>query len=102
METNRIYTAYSVLKKYIDDHGYTITNYSLLKQSPDRVIMWVDENPEHHTHFVCIKMSCTQFLIWGYGEDYKQSLYTSFDFADQNTPYLYSGDVPYYGGTEND
>lgn len=98
METNRIYTAYSVLQKYLKDNNYTITYFSLIKQSPDRVIIWVDDNDNNITHFTCIKLSCTEFIIYGYGENYQQLISTGFDFADYNTPYLFSGDVPYYGG----
>lgn len=41
---NTFYTAYSVLKNYIDKLGLTIVNFSLIKQSPDRVTMWVEDN----------------------------------------------------------
>lgn len=85
---NTFYTALSVLKNYIQKHGYEIINFSLQGQAPDRVVMWVAENENHVTHFVCIKMSCTQFLLWGYGNNYEEVLHTSFDYADVNTPDL--------------
>lgn len=85
---NTFYTAYSVLKSYIQKHGYKIINFSLRGQAPDRVVIWVEENDNKVTHFVCIKMSCTQFLIWGYNNDYEQIIATGFDYADVNTPNL--------------
>ena len=83
---NTFYTAYSVLKKWIDDNGLTIVNFSMQQCSPDRVVMWVQENAAGYTHFVCVKISPTQFLLWGYGDDYTEKLHTSFDYADVNTP----------------
>lgn len=85
---NTYYSAYSVLKNYVDKQGLKIVNFSLIKQSPDRVTMWVEDNDRNITHLVCIKMSCTQFLIWGYNNDYEQIISTGFDYADVNTPEL--------------
>lgn len=84
--SNTFYSAFDVLKKYITDSGYSVTNFSLVFQSPDHVTMWVAENAQEITHFVAQKISPTQFLIWGYGENYAERLSTSFDFADVNTP----------------
>lgn len=83
---NTFYTAYAVLKKWIEDNGLTIVNFSMQQCSTDRVVMWVDENGAGYTHFVCIKISPTQFLLWGYGSDYQELLHTSFYYADVNTP----------------
>ena len=88
IKINTYYTAYSVLKNYVDKQGLKIVNFSLIKQSPDRVTMWVEDNDRNITHFVCIKMACTQFLIWGYNSDYEQVIATGFDYADVNTPEL--------------
>lgn len=85
---NTFYTALSVLENYIHKNSYKIINFSLQGQAPDRVVMWVEENEKQVTHFVCVKMSCTQFLIWGYGNNYEQVISTSFDYADVNTPEL--------------
>lgn len=83
---NTFYMAFNVLKKWITDNGLTIVNFSMQDCSLDRVVMWVQENAAGYTHFVCIQTSPTQFLIWGYGNDYTQLLSTSYDFADANTP----------------
>ena len=48
--------------------------------------MWVEDNSQGITHFVCVKMDCTQFLIWGYNNNYEQIVATGYDFADVNTP----------------
>lgn len=85
---NTFYTAYSVLKGYIEKQELSIINFSLLKQSPDRVVIWVEDNLQQITHYVCVKMSCTQFLIWGYNNNYEQVVSTGFDYADVNTPEL--------------
>lgn len=102
---NRYYTAYGVLKKFIDDHSYVISNFDLIKQATDRVIIWVEDNTgsiegvtdsEHITHFVCVKLSPTQFEIWGYLGNYSQAYRTSFDFADVNTPSPLNSEIPRY------
>lgn len=86
---NTFYTAYSVLKTYLDKHDYEIVNLSLINQAVDRVVIWVNApDDEAPTHFVCLKISTTQFLIWGYKSDYTEVLHTSFSFADVNTPEL--------------
>lgn len=85
---NTFYTAYNVLKKYISEQGLEIVNFSLIKQAPDRVVIWVEDNDKGITHYVCVKMSCTQFLIWGYDNNYEEKISTSFDYADVNTPPL--------------
>lgn len=85
---NTFYTAFQVLKDYIEKEGYTISNFSLMGNAPDRVVIWVAENEKGITHFVCVKMGCTQFLIWGYSNDYSQVIATGFDYADVNTPPL--------------
>lgn len=103
--SNRYYTAYGVLKKFIDDHSYVISNFDLIKQATDRVIIWVEDNTgsidgvtdsEHITHFVCVKLSPTQFEIWGYLGNYSQAYRTSFDFADVNTPSPLNSEIPSY------
>lgn len=87
---NTFYTAFDVLKKYITEvQKLEISTFSLMGQAPDRVIIWVTENEKNFTHFVCIKMSCTQFLIWGYDNNYQQILSTGYDYADVNTPNLH-------------
>ena len=83
---NTFYTAYAVLKKWIEDNGLTIVNFSMQQCSTDRVVMWVEENGAGYTHFVCIKVSPTLFLLWGYGNNYQKLLHTSVDYADVNTP----------------
>lgn len=83
---NTFYTAFSVLKHYIKSLNLSIANFSLAENAPDRVVIWVEENAQGITHLVCIKMSCTQFLIWGYGNNYEEVIHTSFDYADVNTP----------------
>jgi hypothetical protein len=86
---NTFYSPYSVLKKYIQDvQNLEIVNFSLLQQSPNRIVMWVADNDKNLTHFVCVKMSSTQFLIWGYNNNYEQVINTSYDYADVNTPNL--------------
>lgn len=86
---NTFYTAFDVLNRYVKQQGLTIVNFSLQEQSPDRVVIWVENNESKITHFVCIKLSCTQFLIWGYNSEYEQVLATGYDFADVNTPPLF-------------
>lgn len=83
---NTFYTAFSVLKSYIEKQGLTIVNFAMQECSPDRVVMWVTENGAGITHFVCMKVSPTQFLLWWYGNDYTELGHTSFDYADTNTP----------------
>ncbi len=83
---NTFYTAFSVLRNYIDALNLTVEIFSLAENAPDSVVIWVEENDRNITHLVCIKMSCTQFLIWGYGNNYEEVLHTSFDYADVNTP----------------
>lgn len=90
---NTFYTAFSVLKHYIESLNLSIANFSLSENLPDRVVVWVEENEQGITHLVCIKMSCTQFLIWGYGNNYEEVIHTSFDYADVNTPPNLAPDV---------
>ncbi len=90
---NTFYTAFSVLKHYIESLNLSIANFSLAENAPDRVVIWVEENEKGITHLVCIKMSCTQFLIWGYGNNYEEVIHTSFDYADVNTPPNLAPDV---------
>lgn len=85
---NTFYTAFDVLKNYIKNKGLEIVNFSLIRNSPCRVVIWVSDNTQGITHFVCVQMSPTQFCIWGYGENYQQIEATSFDYADVNTPQL--------------
>ena len=83
---NTFYTAFSVLKDYITKQGLEIVNFAMQDCSPDRVVMWVTENGAGITHYVCRKVSPTQFLLWWYGSDYAEIGRTSFDYADANTP----------------
>ena len=83
---NVFYTAFDVLKRHIEKQGLKMNYFSLAGQSPNRVIMWVEDNPQGITHFVCVKMDCTQFLIWGYNNNYEQIVATGYDYADVNTP----------------
>lgn len=83
---NTFYTAFSVLKSYIDKQGLTVVNFAMQECSLDRIVMWVDENGAGITHFVCMKVSPTQFLLWWYGSDYAEIGRTSLDYADVNTP----------------
>lgn len=85
---NTYYNAFDVLKSYIKGKGLEITNFSLIRNAPDRVVIWVGDNDQNITHYVCVKASLTQFLIWGYGENYEEVMHTSFDYADVNTPHL--------------
>lgn len=103
--SNRYYTAYGVLKQFLDKHNYVISNFDLIKQATDRVIIWVEddsgsidnvENSTHITHFVCVKLAPTQFEIWGYLGDYTQCYRTSFDYADVNTPSPLNSEIPSY------
>lgn len=102
---NRYYTAYGVLKKFLDDHEYVISNFSLIKQAVDRAVIWVEDNTgsidgvtdsEHITHFICVKLAPTQFQIWGYLGNYQQCYNSSFDYADVNTPSPLNSDLPSY------
>lgn len=83
---NTVYTAFDVLKHYIESKGLKLSYMVLNRQSPSRVEMWVEENEQNIVNFVCIQESATQFLIWGYADDYSQILATSFNYADVNTP----------------
>lgn len=75
------YTAFSVLKQYLEKKGYTVNNVNLYEQSPDRVVMWIDENSNGCTHCICIKCSYTQFLIWEYDNNGNEIFHTSVDKA---------------------
>lgn len=75
------YTAFSVLQSYLTENGYAIQNFSLQEQAPDRVEIWVESNPQNVVNFVCVKMSCSQFLIWGYAADSAQIISTGFNYA---------------------
>lgn len=102
---NRYYTAFGVLKKFLSDHGYEISNFDLIRQATDRVVIWVEQgtglidgvqNSGDITHFVCVKLSPTQFEIWGYFGNYQQAYRTSFDFVDVNTPSPLNTEIPEY------
>lgn len=110
---NRYYTAFGVLKKFMEDNGYVISNFSLIKQAVDRVVIWCQEGYGHIvierenefitipdsdkiTHFICVKLSPTQFQIWGYLGNYQQCYMTTFDFADVNTPSTLNSEIPEY------
>ena len=99
--SNTYYTAYGVLKKYLSDRGYTIVNFSLQHQAVDRIEMWVEPTGDAApVNFVCVKMSPTQFLIWGYKNDYTQVVSTGYNFADVNTPSMLNTDRPAYTNEE--
>lgn len=85
---NTYYSAFDVLKSYIKSQELTIVNYTV-KQRYTHCTMWVAPNEGNITHFVCDKVSPTQFIIYWYGEDYAQLGQTSFDFVDVNTPDLH-------------
>lgn len=106
---NRYYTAYGVLKQFLNKYSYVISNFSLIRQAVDRVCIWVEDttgvipgvaDSEHITHFICVKLSPTQFQIWGYFSNYSQAYMTSFDFADVNTPNPLNSELPQYTQTE--
>lgn len=76
------YSAFDVLKRYIIENGYTITNFNLSEQRPDNVIIWIDDNNEKKiTHFICEKNSPTQFIIWAYLSDGTEVIHTSMSYA---------------------
>lgn len=87
---NTYYNCMSVLQAYIKAHNWSISNFTLENQSPNRVAVWLDENPENVVKLVCYKVSLTQFIIWAYGSDYAEikQYTTSFDYSDVNTPPL--------------
>lgn len=100
-EGNRYYTAYGVLKNYLTvEHDYTIVNYSLQNQAVDRVQIWVETPNDGLMNFVCIKLSPTQFHIWGYNTRYQLVLQTGYNFADVNTPSPLNSELPQYTKTE--
>lgn len=89
MNTNRFYSAFNVLKWYVEEkHECTIVNYTV-RQRYNHCVIWVAPNENNITHFVCDKLSPTQFVIRWYGGDeleYEQLGSTSYDFVDVNTP----------------
>ena len=82
---NTFYTAFDVLKRYIEGLELTIVNFTP-QPFYNRCIMWVEENASGYTHFICEKHSPTQFVIYGYNNDGEQTLCTGYDYADVNTP----------------
>lgn len=84
---NTYYSAFEVGKKYVEGLGLSMVNFTL-RQVTNRVTIWVADNEAGYTHFVVQKLSPTQFIIWGYDNEYTQKSYTSFDYADVNTPQL--------------
>ena len=85
---NTFYTAFSVLKRYVEEvQKLTIVNFTAT-QLNKRCIIWVEDNDQGITHFICEKHSPTQFIIYGYDNDYTQVVQTSYDYADVNTPPL--------------
>lgn len=82
---NTFYTAFEVLKRYIESLELTITNFTP-QPFYNRSVMWVAANDSGYTHFICEKHSPTQFVIYGYNNDGEQTLSTGFDYADVNTP----------------
>lgn len=75
-----------MINDYVSGLGLEIINFNLIENAPDRVTVWVKDNSQGYANFVCLKVSPTMFLIWGYGTDYKEKLHTSFNYADVNTP----------------
>lgn len=76
------YNAFDVLKAYLTSNNYNIVNFELMQQRPDNVLIWVDENNAlKATHFVCVKNSPVQFLIWAYNSDGEQVIHTSISYA---------------------
>ncbi|MBP5362729.1 MAG: hypothetical protein J6Y71_06905 [Ruminococcus sp.] len=85
---NTFYTAFEVLKRYIETvQELTIVNFTL-KHMTNRCVIWVADNDQDITHFICEKHSPTHFVIYGYDNDYAQVVQTSYDYADVNTPPL--------------
>ncbi len=84
---NTCYTAFSVLKNYIKKKELIPVNFSLShQQNTNLITMWVEENTQEITHFVCRKNSDTFFEIWTFSDDYINTNYECFDYADVNTP----------------
>ena len=85
---NTFYTAFSVLKRYIEEvQELTPVNFTST-QINERCIIWVEDNDRDLTHFICEKHSPTHFVIYGYDNEYTQAVFTSYDYADVNTPPL--------------
>lgn len=85
---NTFYTAFEVLKRYIETvQELTIVNFTL-KHMTNRCVIWVADNDQDITHFICEKHSPTNFIIYGYDNNYAQVVQTSYDYADVNTPPL--------------
>lgn len=85
---NTFYTAFSVLKRYIEEvQELTPVNFTST-QLNERCIIWVEDNDRDLTHFICEKHSPTHFVIYGYDNEYTQAVFTSYDYADVNTPPL--------------
>lgn len=79
---NTYYTAYSVLKQFLEDNNYSVVNVDLIGKSPDKVTLWVDSNDKGITHFTCIKIDCTQFIIMGYDDNFRMCVHIGYDFAE--------------------
>ena len=85
---NTFYTAFSVLKKYVEEvQELTPVNFTATEIN-SRCVIWVEDNEQGLTHFICEKHSPTHFVIYGYDNEYTQAVQTSYDYADVNTPPL--------------
>ena len=85
---NTFYTAFSVLKRYIEEvQELTPVNFTST-EIYNRCVIWVEDNDRNLTHFICEKHSPTHFVIYGYDNEYTQVVQTSYDYADVNTPPL--------------
>jgi len=85
--SNTFYSAQSVLKNYVTDNGYTVTQQSMYFSGAKYSKMWVVEK-NGVTSLLCCQRTRTMFEIFGYNSDYSEIFRTSFDYADVNTPPL--------------
>ena len=84
---NTFYTAQTVLKNFVADNDYTVTQQSMNFSGAKYSKMWVEEKDEV-TSLLCCQRTRTMFEIFGYKSDYSEAFRTSFDYADVNTPPL--------------
>ena len=83
---NTFYTPFQVLNHYVTEvKNLTVTNIAP-RVYPQSCAIWVAENEQGITHFICRQLSRTQFVIWAYDNNYAEIEVTSFDYADVNTP----------------
>lgn len=76
-----------MLTDYIKQKELTIINFSLSEQqSSDLITIWVEENAQEITHFICRKNSNVFFEIWTFSHNYVNINYECFDYSNVNTP----------------